>query len=227
MNLIKILLVSSFFTFFSVNSHATIVKFQFTGIVSSIDSTLAKEFSIEESVVGSYKVDDSSFVASDLMVTIGEDYVLTANTGSVSVSPNVWFMVSFSGINSGINGIPVNGNIPLHFDIQLDDDAGLLKSGILPLEYPISNFGWDRSNINFSDDSNRLDIEIQTIEQSNITSCPVGNSGIVSPNLNIKIPSLNYQSLTGTQNIWVDFEYLGTNSEGKHIWGLKNYGVNQ
>ncbi|NOT85049.1 MAG: hypothetical protein HOP02_09820 [Methylococcaceae bacterium] len=51
-------------------------------------------------------------------------------------------------------------------------------------------------------------------------------TGTVSANLDIHVPSLNYESLLGTQNIWADFEYLGTNPQGKHIWGLKNYGAN-
>lgn len=46
-------------------------------------------------------------------------------------------------------------------------------------------------------------------------------------NLDIHMPSLNYQTLFGTQNIWADLEYKGTNSEGQHIWGLKGFGVNQ
>ncbi|MEK8019101.1 MAG: hypothetical protein VSS75_019700, partial [Candidatus Parabeggiatoa sp.] len=210
-----------------ISSHAAMLEFQFTGVVNQIDSTLVEEFSIGESVVGSYKVDDSSFVASNLMVTIGEDYVLTADTGSVSVSQNVWFLVTFSGISSGISGAPVNGNRPLYFDIQLDDDAGLLKSGVLPLEYPISDFGWDRSNINFPDDSNRLDIEIQTIEvlSNNTSSCSVDKKAIVSPNLDIHIPSLEYQSLTETQNIWAYFEFYGYGPNGDLLWRLKEYGL--
>lgn len=62
-----------------------------------------------------------------------------------------------------------------------------------------------------------------------IAQCLPGDSaiGTVSPNLNIHMPSLNYQSLSGTQNIWADLEYKGKNSEGQHIWGLKDFGVNQ
>ncbi len=73
----------------------------------------------------------------------------------------------------------------------------------------------------------------RTISESEIqelymgSSCAADNSGVVSPNLDIHMPSLNYQSILGTQNIWADLEYLGTNSEGKHIWGLKDFGVNE
>lgn len=59
------------------------------------------------------------------------------------------------------------------------------------------------------------------------TTAPNSNIGTVSSNLDIHMPSLNYQSLFGIQNIWADFEYLGENLEGKHTWELKNFGVNQ
>lgn len=51
-------------------------------------------------------------------------------------------------------------------------------------------------------------------------------TGTVAANLDIHVPALNYESLSGTQNIWADFEYLGTNPQGRHLWGLKNFGVN-
>jgi hypothetical protein len=54
------------------------------------------------------------------------------------------------------------------------------------------------------------------------TSC----TGTVSSSLELHMPSLNYETLFGTQDIWADFEYLGTNSERQHTWGLQNYGVN-
>jgi len=53
--------------------------------------------------------------------------------------------------------------------------------------------------------------------------CPIGT---VSPNLDIHIPSINYESQIGTLNIWTNLEYLGINSDGKHIWGLKDFGKN-
>lgn len=53
-------------------------------------------------------------------------------------------------------------------------------------------------------------------------------AGTVAPNLDIHMPSLIYNPLLGgSQNIWADLEYKGTSSEGQHIWGLKDFGVNQ
>ncbi len=54
-------------------------------------------------------------------------------------------------------------------------------------------------------------------------SCTSDNSGVVSPNLDIHMPSLNYQSI----NIFLDIEYLGINPEGRLTWGLKDAGVNE
>ena len=57
-------------------------------------------------------------------------------------------------------------------------------------------------------------------------NCTVSDPTMVALNLDIHIPSATYQSLSGTSDIWVNLEYLGTNSDGKHIWGLKDYGAN-
>jgi len=67
---------------------------------------------------------------------------------------------------------------------------------------------------------------------NNPSSCGISSggssaeAGTVSANLDIYMPSLNYTTLTGTQNIWVNFEYLNVNSEGKHTWSLKDLGSN-
>ena len=49
----------------------------------------------------------------------------------------------------------------------------------------------------------------------------------VKPNLDIHLPSLNYQSLTETLNLWADFEYYGLGSQGELLWKLKDYGENK
>ncbi len=148
------------FLLFTTVTYAAIVEFQFTGTVDGLDSGLTSEFVLGESVIGSYKVDDVTFAATDLMVTIGGDYVLTATTGSVSIWSGTWFAVAF---NSGFTGNPIGGQIPQYFDIQLDDPNTVLQSGVLPLSYDISSFGNDRSNINFPDDLNRLDFTVLSI----------------------------------------------------------------
>lgn len=121
----------------------------------------------------------------------------------------------------------------------LEDNKSLIscaKSGYLSLEGPIyigspfaSSFGspavtfdefalWCR-DISDSEVKQLFDLEKQ--------ACPIPSSGTVTSNLDIHMPSLNYETLFGTQNIWADLEYLGTNSQGQHIWGLKDFGVNE
>ncbi len=68
------------------------------------------------------------------------------------------------------------------------------------------------------------DSEIQELYQGE-TSCTSSKAGTVSSNLDIHMPSLDYQTLFGTQNIWVDFEY-SHEENGKLYWSLKDYGAN-
>ncbi len=56
--------------------------------------------------------------------------------------------------------------------------------------------------------------------------CTSVEAGTVNSDLDIHMPSLNYQTLFGTQNIWVDFEYYGKGSNGELLWKLKDYGAN-
>ena len=65
------------------------------------------------------------------------------------------------------------------------------------------------------------------IKQHTTNSCEIENIGTVESNLDIHMPSLNYQSLKGNKNLWADFEYYGQGSNGELLWKLKEYGVNQ
>ena len=135
------------------------LKFEFTGVGENLSPALLNEFSLGSPIVGRYSVAESSLQASDLHVTIGDDYSLTAESGRVHVSPGVWFLVSF---HTDVQGPAVAGRSPEYFDIQLDDPNNLLEAG-LPLSYPIQQFGWDRSNINFPDDARRLSFAVESI----------------------------------------------------------------
>ncbi len=68
------------------------------------------------------------------------------------------------------------------------------------------------------------EIEIQEVSEGE-SSCLSTKTGTVSSNLDIYMPSLNYQTLFGTQNIWVDFKY-SHEENGKLYWSLKDYGEN-
>lgn len=73
---------------------------------------------------------------------------------------------------------------------------------------------------------------LQTICTNNPT--PGGNTSTTSsnqiptiaPNLNLHIPSIEYQSLGGKMNIWVDLNF-SPSDDGKLWWTLSDYGVNQ
>jgi hypothetical protein len=180
-----ILLAITIMSFYPAHVTAELIGFTFTGTVDDLDAPLENEFSLNESVIGSFVVDESNptyqpsrtiFPASDLKVTIGGDYILTAASGSVIVHPGIWYLVSFSGVDSGITGPPVGGNVPSYFDIQLNDDNNVLPLRTLPRNYQISSFGWDRSNINFFDGSNskRLDFNITSIQCTGAVPEPSG-----------------------------------------------------
>jgi len=82
----------------------------------------------------------------------------------------------------------------------------------------------------FFRDDNLIDNEggISLILQQNKTSiCNEKVTGTVSPNLDMHLPSLNYQSLTVTQSIWADLEFYGQGTNSELLWKLKNFGVNQ
>jgi len=73
---------------------------------------------------------------------------------------------------------------------------------------------------------------IQTTCATNPTSgngtvTPVASSQLptIAPNLNMHIPSLEYQSLGGKMNLWVDLKFTPTDDD-KIWWVLDNYGVN-
>ena len=34
------------------------------------------------------------------------------------------------------------------------------------------------------------------------------------------------ESEQGIQNLWANLEYLGENSDKQHLWGLKDFGIN-
>jgi hypothetical protein len=66
--------------------------------------------------------------------------------------------------------------------------------------------------------------EIQQLYQDG-KNCTSSETGTVSSNLDIHVPSLNYETSFGTLNIWVDFQFHGEGTNGELLWKLKNYGI--
>jgi len=75
------------------------------------------------------------------------------------------------------------------------------------------------------DDSTTAWTQVFSLPQTSV--CTSAEAGTVNSDLDIHMPSLNYQTLFGTQSIWVDFEYYGTGPNGELLWKLKDGGVNQ
>jgi hypothetical protein len=167
---------------FSASSYAATISYNFTGEVSGLYAPIADAFSIGDSITGSFDVDTDSMTSSfnhssrwdvdNLQVNIGGYYDITGTNGSMSISSDSTyggsFNISFSNSSEPrVFGNPVNG-LPIgYFDIQLDwfHDAGPLDYLSLPALVPLEEVSWDRSNINFPSDSERLSFEITSISQ--------------------------------------------------------------
>ena len=147
---------------------------------------------------------------------------------------NAWFHLIVSTDTNGtrmyVNGVQVasNNNYITNTNVAGKDlSIGVATSPSGSVPYTDVNVGYFDGSIDDVRIYNRAlsESEIQELYQDETeTSC---SPGTVSPDLDIHMPSLNYETLLGTQNIWADLEYLGTNNEGKHIWGLKDFGTNQ
>ena len=173
----KYLLISIFCALISLPSvsNAAILRYEFTGLIQGLSPSLTSGFTIGETLLGSYSVNTDTLAASDLIVTIGGDYRLTAQSGSVTIVDNFAgfldaFIVSFSSTASGISGAPVGGAGPGYFDIQLDfSDTTVLDAASIPNTLPLDR-AFDRSNINFPSDSERLSYVVTSY--SRVSSVP-------------------------------------------------------
>ncbi|BCG62665.1 MAG: hypothetical protein methR_P0313 [Methyloprofundus sp.] len=79
-------------------------------------------------------------------------------------------------------------------------------------------------------DSDTVTMQLQVNYQSATNPLPVaepsGCTGVVKPNLDMNIPSLNFVFQEKVLNIWVDLEYYGTSENGELLWKLKDVGEN-
>jgi len=154
--------------------------------------------------------------------------------GSITypIATNTWFQFSItydgSTVNSYINTTLIDsfsysgnlGNASASSDLPFIIGAMYIPS---------------RNNLTYNWQGNIDDVRVynRALSSSEIqqiytgsSSCTSSEAGTVSTNLDIHVPSLNYETILGTQNIYADFKYEGKNSEGKHIWSLKDYGSN-
>lgn len=153
------------------------ITYQFTGSITRLAPMLEEQFSTNDLLFGSFDVETTGtqqftrtiYPASNLSVTIGNDYFVSGTTGSMIISKSSTFgdgiTASFSN-SSGtrVFGEPVNGSSPGYFDIQLDwFGGGILSSQALPAFAPVNTGESDRSNINFPSDSERLSYKLTSM----------------------------------------------------------------
>ena len=104
------------------------------------------------------------------------------------------------------------------------------------IDATVTTLGLKSSDIRFTGNELFVNVEsltftpetfarINLLVENSPTEC--STIGTVSPDLDIHMPSLNYQSLEGIQNLWADFEYYGQGKNGELLWKLKEYGVNK
>ena len=73
------------------------------------------------------------------------------------------------------------------------------------------------------DSLNVFRFEIPSLSGEGNIPGPINKPAIVNQFLGIYIPTAIFDE----ENIWVDLEYIGTDSNNEHNWRLKNYGLNQ
>jgi len=167
--------------FLSASAFAAIITYQFNGVVTAVAPALDGGFDIDEILVGRFNVDTTGsqqssrtiYQASNLSIEIGGDYVVTGASGSMIITNDSnlggslldGVTVSFSNSSApNVFGAPVNGDSPGYFDIQLDwFTNGPLSSQDLPTFIPVNTGEYDRSNINFPSDSERLSYELTSM----------------------------------------------------------------
>ena len=167
--------------FFSASVSAATVSYQFTGIVTGVAPALIGGFDINEILVGRFDVDTlgtqqatrTIYQATNLAISIGGKYVLTGTSGSMIITNDMGLggtlpdgiTVYFSNSAAPtVFGGPVNGASPGYFDIQLDwFGNGPLSTQALPLVVPVNTGEFDRSNINFPSDSERLSYKLTSM----------------------------------------------------------------
>jgi hypothetical protein len=138
--------------------------------------------------------------------------------------------------------LQIEGDTPSHNSICIDEDGNYI------VRYTGVGMAWQEyQNLALNSLKTQLQIRMEPGEDGHVmlVSKPyvITDSGACSPssdstdspvashqpsiaaNLNLHIPRLDYQSLGGTMNLWVDLKFNPTD-DGKMWWVLGDYGVN-
>ena len=151
-------------------ARGAVVQFQFSGTVEVVPAALAGEFVAGESISGTFSVETTlnefSFDASGLSLTIGGDYAVTGAEGKLSVLDDFGgtidvFHASFDG---PLTGAPVNGLGPVEFDLALTLPTTAFSSGAVPTFIPVERAIGTLSSIDFApDDGETLTFRVASL----------------------------------------------------------------
>lgn len=75
------------------------------------------------------------------------------------------------------------------------------------------------------DSGTTVGADVDSVGAISSSACADNYISTITPNLDIFLPSLNYQSLTDTSNLWVELEFYGEESNNL-LWKIKDFGVN-
>lgn len=81
----------------------------------------------------------------------------------------------------------------------------------------------EKCGININGGCTQAELDIKYQEGCETCSNSSGTLSTISPELNMHIPALQYQTLLGNINLWADFEFAGE-SNGDMLWKLSDFG---
>lgn len=186
-------------------------SFAFTGGKGETTETLTQTIDVSanssqidaEEIKSTFSINLQSRSNSGLLDTASAEVSFIGSSGEV--------LASFSFIDT------INTE---SYDWNTFSDSRLLPKGTKSIKVLLT------ANRNFGSSSDGF-FDNVSLQLHGIESCSTSTQGgTVSADLNIYMPILNYQSLTGTQNIWANFEFYGQSDTGELLWKLKDYGPN-
>lgn len=176
---------------------------------------------VEFPSINDLQIDGASLVLVDVSINIGDDFIEIDFENS---APSSKFAAGFENT----------------YVLKFDSVASVNIVGA-EIDNSVTTLALDPSDVTFT--GNELFINVESLafnpsmivrinlkveKNATVTQCVPENStiGVVSSNLHIYMPSLNYQSINGNQNLWADFEYYERDNNGNLLWKLKEYGFN-
>lgn len=181
------------------------IEFKLTGFNSGNSSD------VPVIIIGSsYRWFGLSVQSAKIGITYNNGQFISSNT---STALDVWNAVQIQFKNGDLRMF-LNG------DLVIDENIGALDTGS-KYDFTTSNFGRGTA---LNGCIRNLKI-FKDIDAEGTICTPIP-AGTVSSNLDIHIPSLNYETPSETLNIQVDFEFHGEGENGELLWKLKDFAAN-